>query len=258
MAGTTKARVCRLAAVWAILALLCLCASAAEQTGSVKMICIASQDGQSIGLSGDTYSIVKVADILPHSLETPPLEYETLPDWLEFDCDWGNLTAGELRQKAIAMEEQAFFLQDFLDSQMIDARGEAVFENLEPGLYLVVRTFIREYNQPFLMDPFLVSVPQVEEEYRYDVQVRVKFEWWPPSEFDRRIRIGHPDVEPEEPTIPTEPPVPTEPKPTEPSPPSPNLPQTGQLQWPIPVLLASGMLLVCYGWHLEDRERKHP
>ena len=49
---------------------------------------------------------------------------------------------------------------------------------------------------------------------------------------------------PEEPE-PTEPTEPTPTKPTNPT--KPNLPQTGQLWWPVPVLLIAGLLFVILG-----------
>lgn len=47
---------------------------------------------------------------------------------------------------------------------------------------------------------------------------------------------------------------PTEPEATEP--PDPQLPQTGQLNWPIPVLLVSGLALFMLGWYLRRGGRK--
>lgn len=55
---------------------------------------------------------------------------------------------------------------------------------------------------------------------------------------------------PTEPTPPPEPTQPTEPTPSKPDAPKPNtptLPQTGQLWWPVPVLVAAGLLLVIAG-----------
>ncbi len=254
MAGTKYLRPCLglLAALLAVATLLGVMVSAAENQGSLQILCVVSQDGQSIGLSGDTYAIVQVADIDPDSLEEGPLRYQTLPEWMEFDCDWGSLTASELRNKAIAMEEQAFVRNEFLDEQMIDADGQATFTPLDPGMYLVVRLEIQDYNLYFIMDPFLVSVPQdVQDELEYDVKVHVKFAWTPPSRFDDRIRIGHPDV-PEEDTVPTEPTPP--PETTEPTP--PDLPQTGQLLWPIPLLAATGIALIAVGRYLDRKKNK--
>ena len=55
-----------------------------------------------------------------------------------------------------------------------------------------------------------------------------------------------PPVESTPPATPSEPPKPDEPK----------LPQTGQLNWPIPVLTAAGLLLFSIGWFLRFGKRK--
>lgn len=48
-----------------------------------------------------------------------------------------------------------------------------------------------------------------------------------------------------------------EPKPTTPPKPSePTLPQTGQLNWPIPVLVISGLCLFSAGWILRFGRKK--
>ena len=49
---------------------------------------------------------------------------------------------------------------------------------------------------------------------------------------------------------PTEPPKPTEPKPTEPS-----LPQTGQTNWPVPLLAVCGLVLIMMGGVMRSGKR---
>lgn len=103
--------------------------------------------------------------------------------------------------------------------------GKLVFGDLELGLYLVVQTKAAEgYN---LMKPFLVSVPFYEAgAYRYDVNAYGKFE------------------------------LEKTPEPTKPQ--QPRLPQTGQLNWPVPVLAVSGMILFAAGWILRFcRKKEH-
>lgn len=109
--------------------------------------------------------------------------------------------------------------------------GQATFENLEPGLYLI--------RQPsaaagyYKMSPFLVSVPYVVKtadgdwHYEYNLTVSAK------SELER------------------------EPTPTQPvKDPDPTLPQTGQLWWPVPLLAVSGMAFFALGWFLFVTRRK--
>ncbi len=105
--------------------------------------------------------------------------------------------------------------------------GKAVFPDLTAGLYLVTQEDAGEGFSP--ISPFLISLPRWENEaYVYDL-------------------VAQPKVAPE--PLPTEPSQPTEPtEPTEP--PGPELPQTGMLNWPVPVMAAAGLTLFALGWYL--------
>lgn len=118
----------------------------------------------------------------------------------------------------------------------IDEKGHVTFADLELGLYLLVQEDAAEgYNAA---RPFLVTVPGREDgSYVYEVNASPKLE-----------------LE----TAPTEPPTqpPTAP-PTEPT--EPDLPQTGQNNWPVPVLALSGVFLVALGWYfrLSAKEKRY-
>ncbi len=101
----------------------------------------------------------------------------------------------------------------------VGSDGNAVFENLELGLYLLVQNDAAEgYNKAV---PFLIGVPDVQAgEYVYDVNAAPKVEL---------------EKETESPPQPPQ---------------DPNLPQTGQLNWPIPVLVTLGLILFSCGWIL--------
>lgn len=116
-----------------------------------------------------------------------------------------------------------------------NADGKAVFTDLELGLYLIVQTEASEGYEP--LNPFLVSLPMNEGgQYVYEVNAEGKFQ----------LRQEPEPTEPSKPTEPTEPAKPSE----------PTLPQTGQLNWPIPVLAVSGLLLFSLGWKLRfEKER---
>lgn len=107
--------------------------------------------------------------------------------------------------------------------------GKAVFTDLELGLYLIVQTKASNGYEP--LNPFLISVPMNEGgRYVYEVNAEGKFQLHQKPE----------------PTTPTEP---LEPKPTTPTKPLETiLPQTGQLNWPIPVLVMLGLFLFAVGW----------
>lgn len=112
-------------------------------------------------------------------------------------------------------------------TEEIGNSGSVTFLNLELGLYLLVQTDAATgYSKA---DPFLVSVPMYEDgSYCYKVDASPKVELEP---------------------APTAPSSPT-------APPSPSLPQTGQLNWPIPVLTILGILLFSAGWVLRFGRKK--
>ena len=110
--------------------------------------------------------------------------------------------------------------------------GKVSFTGLETGLYLIIQEEAAPgFNK---LGAFLVSVPYMENDvYQYHVKATVK------SELERS-------------------PTPSPPPP--PSPP-PHLPQTGQLNWPIPLMAIAGLTffvagwLLCFGKKREDYEK---
>lgn len=106
------------------------------------------------------------------------------------------------------------------------------------GLYLVMQQ--KPAPGYYAIKPFVVSVPNmVEGALVYDVDASPKTQ---PAE-----KQPEPTPTPEEPE---ETPTPT-------PPPAGQLPQTGQLNWPVPLLALSGMGLFLLGWWLHGSERKH-
>lgn len=128
-------------------------------------------------------------------------------------------------------------LANYAETQKLTGRTEAVgadgkvsFSGLALGLYLLVQEeAAKGYNEAA---PFLVSVPVNEDGtyvYEVDASPKVALEKEP---------------EPTDPTAPVK----------------PNLPQTGQLNWPIPVLAATGLALFALGWSLRfllSRKKKN-
>ena len=103
--------------------------------------------------------------------------------------------------------------------------GTAVFENLAPGLYLIVQSTAAEGYNPAA--PFLVGIPVMKDgAYVYEIDASPKVE------------------------LKKAPATPT-PKPTT----DEKLPQTGQMNWPVPVLAALGVMLFTFGWVLRFRNR---
>lgn len=100
------------------------------------------------------------------------------------------------------------------------AEGRAAFTDLSVGLYVVWQADSDATKGFSPIQPFLISIPRFQNgEYILDV-------------------LANPKVPIE--TEPTEPPPP-------PPPPPPNLPQSGQLNWPIPLMAVSGCILFVLG-----------
>lgn len=112
-----------------------------------------------------------------------------------------------------------------------DKSGYIKFSNLKPGLYLIYQTdsFTMSGNK-YEIREFFVTIPY---DGKYDV--------------DAKSKPGL-DLYPEEPPKQTTSGT-SSPKPAK-------LPQTGQLNWPVPVMAISGMTLFIIGWWLCFGSRK--
>ena len=153
--------------------------------------------------------------------------------------------------------------------------GEVKLENLNVGLYLVVQDKAASGFRP--ISPFLVSVPQYvaevknedgtvieDDKYVYDVNAVPKMGTLskiptPPPE-DPEDPGDHSTTDTPDPVTPVTPAVPvaTPILPLTPSMDPSLLPQTGQLNWPVPVLTVAGLGLFLAGWLLRfGRQGKH-
>lgn len=126
--------------------------------------------------------------------------------------------------------------------------GNVTFLKMELGLYLLIQTDAAEGYAK--VDPFLVSVPMNEDGvYCYEVDAS------PKVELKNEETSETPSETLEDPKTPTDPKTPASPT-TSTTPSSSSLPQTGQLNWPIPVLAVLGLMLFSVGWILRfDRKR---
>lgn len=114
--------------------------------------------------------------------------------------------------------------------------GEAVFTDLQTGLYVISQQSSDASPGYAPIDPFLLSLPQWQEDgYVYDLTATPKVPLIPVHT---------------EPTAPTDPTEPTEPG---------DLPQTGQLNWPIPLMAVGGLSFFVLGCVLlSGTKRRHP
>ena len=134
---------------------------AQQLMGSLQLDCHVNVDGRSIPLANDTYAIVKIADItVQESLAI--LTYKTTEQFSSFQYDWANLDDNARRQAA---QELAAFAQEqpelLSTTKITDRNGELTFSQLEPALYLMVRTKVDVANRACSLDPFLVDIPTI-------------------------------------------------------------------------------------------------
>lgn len=130
----------------------------------------------------------------------------------------------DVESDALAFSVAAFIAQNKLtgETRPIDAQGKVSFKDLEPGLYILIQTLSSKgYN---CANPFLISIPMYDGEYIYDVAASAK------------VELSKDNNNPFEETTPESG-----------SNNDNKLPQTGQLNWPIPILLVSGTALVLTG-----------
>lgn len=272
----------RLAAVLAALTLLVWCAAPAfalevvdlSRTGSIKVSLYDSETSEAVG--GGTLTLYRVAKV---QKDNANLSFVYTNGFEDCGVELGDLSEGELAGR---LAEKIAATAESTTVEISDL-GVAEFGDLEVGLYLVVQTTAAEnYN---VINPFLVSVPiQENGSYVYDVDALPKVGTAakkapePPDKPDTPDTPDTPDKpEEENPNTPAAP-GPDNPdgwvlgangekiyrNPEAPSPDNPNgyvmgahgLPQTGQLNWPIPVLAVTGVVLVAAGIKLKKGTRK--
>lgn len=230
-------------------------------TGSIHVNLYDSTNNKA--LSGGELTVYRVAEV---QRKNGNLSFEYCGDFDGCAIELGDLTdstlAGQLQE----------YLSDNAEGTVreVDANGNVNFDDLELGLYLVVQTKASKGYKP--VNSFLVSLPMAEDgEWNYEVDASPKVGAYtpepetPPFPPNKPDKPNTPDT-PENPDNPDNPVSPGNPdNPVAPGSPDnpvlpghpdhPVLPQTGQLNWPIPVMAVSGMLLFAYGW-VTDRKYK--
>lgn len=262
----------RLAAVLAALTLLVWCAAPAfalevvdlSRTGSIKVSLYDSETSEAVG--GGTLTLYRVAKV---QKDNANLSFVYTNGFEDCGVELGDLSEGELAGR---LAEKIAATAESTTVEISDL-GVAEFGDLEVGLYLVVQTTAAEnYN---VINPFLVSVPiQENGKYVYDVDALPKVGTAAKKTPDTPDEPDTPDT-PDEPDTPDTPVAPGPDNPdgwvlgdhgekNYPNPDNPNghvmgahgLPQTGQLNWPIPVLAVTGVVLVAAGIKLKKGNRR--
>lgn len=228
-------------------------------TGSIHINLYDSTNNKA--LSGGELTVYRVAEV---QRKNGNLSFEYCGDFDGCAIELGDLTDSTLAGQ----------LQEFLPAnaegivQAVSNDGNVVFDDLELGLYLVVQTKASNGYKP--VNSFLVSLPMAEDgQWNYEVDASPKVGAYtpepetPPSPPDTPDKPDKPDTPdtPENPDNPDNPVAPGTPDnpvatgspdnpvlPGHPNNPVMNgLPQTGQLNWPIPVLTAAGTCLIAAG-----------
>ena len=225
-------------------------------------------------LSGGQLTVYRVAEV---KRKNGDLSYEYCGDF--YGC---GIALGDLTDSTLAEQLQAFLPAGAEGTaKTVDKDGNVTFDDLELGLYLVVQTKASTGYEP--INSFLVSLPMAEDgKWNYEVDATPKVGGFTPEEPDtptpppptppdtpdtptppdnpdnpvspgtpdNPVAPGHPD-NPVAPGTPDNPVLPGHPD----NPVMSGLPQTGQLNWPVPVLAISGVVLFAFGWALDRRYR---
>lgn len=116
-------------------------------------------------------------------------------------------------------------------TMVTDQSGKVDYKDIKAGLYLIMQN--KESEQYTSLKPFLVSLPMyMDGTYIYDIDASPKVR-----------TVTRKEVQPE-PSKPSKPASGTK------------LPQTGQLNWPIPVMLGCGVFLIILGFILRRTKEK--
>lgn len=195
-----------------------------ERPGSLCLLL----DWEGVPLTGGKVTLYRVADVAQQGADSsfgliPELEGTGVSLDNLADTTLPQILAQKAREKKLPPIEAPV------------KEGKAAFLELMPGLYVVTQNRESACDGFEPIDPFLISLPRWEKDgYAYDITAEPK------------VAL---EKTPDETTEPTEP-EPTQPEDTD-------LPQTGQLNWPIPVMATAGLALFALGWFLCFGKREH-
>lgn len=170
-----------------------------EQQGSLQMTCRHAQEN----MEGVTFRIYQIAETKDAS------QYTVTKDFTEYQVDFTELTKDEWYDLASTLA--AYTARDHLTPAQQKSTGKdgvVSFTDLELGIYLVTGDTYTWNFKLYRMNPFLVAIPQREENghLRYEAAAELKYEEIPEeTENYHVIKIwddsGHESLRPENVTI---------------------------------------------------------
>lgn len=229
-----------------------------SRTGSIQ---IAMRRGDRV-VPGGSLTIHRVGDIFEDDGNYSFILNESYAD--------SGLSLADIQSAELAKQLSQYAKTNRLEgtTKTIGSDGTVTFDSLEPGLYMLVQN--RAASGYYAADPFLLGLPMPEgETYLYDVAASPKVELRPSKGGGGGGGSGDPGggdpIPPGGPGVPGEPgdsanppgdsDVPGDPLYAIGDPLNPGagltmeaLPQTGQLNWPVPVLVVAGLVLFSAGW----------
>ena len=216
----------------------------ATRKGSIS---VTLKDGNTT-VSGGTLTLYKVGEVTE---DDGNYSFELLEEYKASGVTFENLGT---EQAVKDLAEYAKKRTTGQKTEKIDNSGKAVFLDLEIGLYLIAQ---EEPAKGYLeVNPFMVTVPMVEgESYIYDVDASPKV--LPPEKApETTTQAEETTVKVEESTKVEETTKPEETTGKTEETTKPSLPVTGQLNWPIPVLVVLGLALIFVGCTLKFGKKK--
>lgn len=162
---------------------------------------------------GVAFSAYRVADMRFTGELTPTQAFA------EYGLSFDDATAESWTAMAGSLNELVFADGIAPDAKSTtDAQGFAAFSSLPVGLYLIVGETFRVDGADAVPAPFMICLPSLsaDDEWVYDVQSNVKHEVLPDPSPSAKPSKG-------------------------------KIAQTGQLWWPLPLLLSAGMVLSAFG-----------
>lgn len=200
------------------------------------------------------FAVYRVADISPYGIFT------LLPQYEESGADVNQLVE---ENDALDWRTQAQKLAQWIQTNNLSAdaqkstnkNGTAVFSQLDTGLYLVIGSNTKVSGTQYHSAPFLVSIPEQTSDgtaWTYAVTANPKSE---PSDNQPKDDGDNTD-HPADKTEPNTKPEPSDKHPSGSDTVKKDLPDTGILQWPIPVLAGTGLVLMILGWKI-NRNKKN-